>query len=554
MLLRKVTTNSGGYIAKTFAPAAFRFITTKKPASQQDVSASQLGAIQQVNEANLVAWQKARPFEEVPKVNALKLILKFSPGGAYAKLDFNDLVATMLKDYGPFFMLPAMMGRPKILVTHNPDDFENLFRNEGIWPIRPFSETIRYHRNKWRADYFQGVEGAIATQGAQWNAFRKVVNPLLVQPKNIKMYAKKLAQVNQEFVDRIRLIRDPQTLEMPADFEQCLQRWTFESVAVVALDKRLGLLRDDQGENFADALRLFSALNVFMALSFDLDYKPTLWRYIATPKFKRLMRAMDDIQTLTGRFINETIQKLQLESQQGYKARPEHEQSILERLLKKDQKVATVMAMDMLMAGVDTTSSLAVGALLCLAKHPEKQALLREEVKRVLPQKDGEFIEDALSKAPYLRACLKESLRVYPVAIGNMRVPQNDLVLSGYQVPKDTYVSMIFTTLQANARYYARPLEFLPERWLRECGDTEVPPEGCVQSIKASSPFVYLPFGFGPRGCLGRRISELEVGLGIARLVRNFQIEFNYPTEKAFKGMLINVPNLPLKFKFTDID
>ncbi|XP_011188714.1 cytochrome P450 CYP12A2 isoform X2 [Zeugodacus cucurbitae] len=501
-------------------------------------------------------WEKARPFSELPRVGGLKLISKFFPGGAYAKLDFKDLVTTMRNDYGPIFMMTAMMGRPDIIVTHNPDDFPNIFRNEGIWPNRPFSETIGYHRNKMRADFFQGVEGTISTQGEKWNTFRKVVNPLLMQPKNIEMYTNKLAQVNQEFVERIRLIRDPKSLEMPADFEECLHRWTLESVAVVALDKQLGLLREDS-EHYADALKLFVALNEFMTLSLDLDYKPTLWKFIATPKFKRLMQSMDDIQAITWKYITEAVKKLERESQQGIE-RPTQEQSILEKLLKKDKKIATVMAMDMLMAGVDTTTSLTVGALLCLAKNPEKQELLREEVMRVLPQKDGAFIDDPLKHAPYLRACLKESLRVYPVAIGNMRVPVNDLVLSGYQVPKGTYVSMIFAPLQSDARYYSRPMEFLPERWLRSNSEVDEPQKRdtveCPQSIKVSSPFVYLPFGFGPRICLGRRISELEVGLGIARLIRNFKVEFHYPTDRAFKGMLINMPNIPLKFKFTDID
>lgn len=151
---------------------------------------------------------------------------------------------------------------------------------------------------------------------------------------------------------RIRLIRNPKTLEMPVDFEECIQRWTLESVAVVALDKQLGLLRGDS-DYYADALKLIVALNDFMAFSVDLDYKPTLWRFIATPKFKRLMQSMDNIQSVTWKYINETVRQLEKESQQGIE-RPEHEQSILERLLKQDKKIATVMAMDMLMAGVDT--------------------------------------------------------------------------------------------------------------------------------------------------------------------------------------------------------
>lgn len=133
---------------------------------QQDVdtfaSANAQTAARQQTDPTL-EWERARPLSELPRVGALKLIRKFLPGGAYAKLDFKDLVTSMLKDYGPIFMMPAMMGRPSIIVTHNPDDFSNIFRNEGAWPNRPFSETIRYHRNKLRADFFEGVEGAIAT-------------------------------------------------------------------------------------------------------------------------------------------------------------------------------------------------------------------------------------------------------------------------------------------------------------------------------------------------------------------------------------------------------
>lgn len=193
-----------------------------------------------------------------------------------------------------------------------------------------------------------------------------------------------------------------------------------------------------------------------------------------------------------------------------------------------------------------------------MAKNPDKQEKLREEVKHILPQKGGDFAADTPTKIPYLRACLKEALRVYPVAIGNIRVPQKDVVLSGYRVPKGTVVSMIHSTLLKSEKHYARPLEFLPERWLRQSGETtEETGSATVEHItqlKTSNPFTFLPFGVGPRACLGRRISNLEIELGIARLVRNFRIEFHYPIDNVFKSMLINMPNVPLKFKFIDIE
>lgn len=157
-----------------------------------------------------------------------------------------------------------------------------------------------------------------------------------------------------------------------------------------------------------------------------------------------------------------------------------------------------------------------------------------------------------MKNMPYLRAVIKESLRLYPLALGNGRVIKSDLVLNGYQVPNKTQITMLSTGLLTDNDHYPRGKEFLPERWMRPSKEATANGE-CPHALKASSPFIYLPFGFGPRMCIGKRIVEMELELGIARLIRNFNVEFNYPTENAFKSVLINTPNIPLKFKFTDV-
>lgn len=204
------------------------------------------------------------------------------------------------------------------------------------------------------------------------------------------------------------------------------------------------------------------------------------------------------------------------------------------------------------------TTSLTAAILLCLAKNQGKQQILRKEVMRILPQRDGDFTPDSLNNLPYLRACVKEAMRIYPLSVGIVRVTQSDLVLSGYRVPKGAVVNMVSTSLFANENYFARPLEYLPERWLRsgamEDGEGHELAEKSMQALRPSNPFIYLPFGFGPRMCLGRRISELEIELGIARLVRNFQIDFNHTIDKPFRSVFVNMPNMPLKFKLSDIE
>jgi len=157
-----------------------------------------------------------------------------------------------------------------------------------------------------------------------------------------------------------------------------------------------------------------------------------------------------------------------------------------------------------------------------------------------------------MKNVPYLRACIKESLRIYPLAFGSSRVIKSDIVLDGFQVPKETPVILLFHGLQMNDAHYPRSKEFLPERWLRNAKE-ESSDSKCPIALKMSNPFVYLPFGFGPRMCIGKRIAEMELELGIARLIRNYHVEFNHSTEKPFKNLILNVPNIPLKFKFTDV-
>lgn len=82
------------------------------------------------------------------------------------------------------------------------------------------------------------------------------------------------------------------------------------------------------------------------------------------------------------------------------------------------------------------TSSGTTGILYLLATNPDKQAKLREELRTVLPKKDSPLTPENMRNLPYLRACIKEGLRLCPPAAGNVRAAGKDMVLQGYQIPK----------------------------------------------------------------------------------------------------------------------
>lgn len=79
-----------------------------------------------------------------------------------------------------------------------------------------------------------------------------------------------------------------------------------------------------------------------------------------------------------------------------------------------------------------------------LSQNPDKQNRLREEVRKYLPSKSSKFTAESLNTMPYMRAVLKEALRLSPVLAGNARKTGRDIVLNGYRVPAGVSESFYF--------------------------------------------------------------------------------------------------------------
>lgn len=182
------------------------------------------------------------------------------------------------------------------------------------------------------------------------------------------------------------------------------------------------------------------------------------------------------------------------------------------------------------------TSNTTLWWLYNLARFPEVQEKLYQDLESVLGN-DEEVTPEHLTKLPYLKACLKESMRLTPSITVLARFLDEDVVLSGYQVPAKTLVLMDLYAASRSEKYFKDPLEFKPERWLRES--------------KEVHSFSHLQFAFGPRMCLGRRVAELEMYVLICKLLRRFRLEYHHgPLE--LRQKLFTVPDKPVKIKFVD--
>lgn len=207
-------------------------------------------------------------------------------------MNIVELQHKFKEEYGDVVKLPAMLGKPELLMTFDPNDSELIFRNEGVWPERLTIETFTHYRKKLRPDVFKNTGGLLSEQGESWSKMRTIVNPIMLKPSTVNAYVPGVDEIAIEFCDRIKTLRDHQN-ELPANFLYELNKWSLESIASIALDQRLHILSGIKGDRDSKASQLIEAVDKFFELSFDLEISPSLWRYVSTPKYKRLMKVFD---------------------------------------------------------------------------------------------------------------------------------------------------------------------------------------------------------------------------------------------------------------------
>lgn len=144
-------------------------------------------------------------------------------------------------------------------------------------------------------------------------------------------------------------------------------------------------------------------------------------------------------------------------------------------------------------AGFETSSSATSFTLHQLAYHPEEQKKVQDEVDRVLAKYDNKLCYDAIREMTYLECAFKEAMRIFP-SLGFLQrkcsrkctFPELDLTID-----KDVAVIIPVQALHKDPQYFDEPEQFRPERFLSD-------------NSSPTFKFLYLPFGIGPRSCIGK--------------------------------------------------
>ncbi|XP_056662448.1 cytochrome P450 3A4-like isoform X2 [Monodelphis domestica] len=185
-------------------------------------------------------------------------------------------------------------------------------------------------------------------------------------------------------------------------------------------------------------------------------------------------------------------------------------------------------------AGYESTSSVLCFLFYQLATNPGIQEKLQKEIDAFLPNKEA-VTYDALVQMEYLDMVINENLRLYPITGRIERIAKKPVELNGLMIPKGTVVMAPPYVLHRDPEYWPEPEEFRPERFSKE-------------NKESINPYVYLPFGVGPRNCLGMRFALMSMKVAVSRLLQEFSFrpckETQIPLKLSYRPLL--APSVPI--------
>ncbi|GFY37958.1 cytochrome P450 3A8 [Trichonephila inaurata madagascariensis] len=198
------------------------------------------------------------------------------------------------------------------------------------------------------------------------------------------------------------------------------------------------------------------------------------------------------------------------------------------------------------MVGYETTGTVLTFVAYCLATNREWQEKLIKEVDEAF-EKHTEMSYDAVRDMKILDAVVSETLRKFPPLLMAERTAVEDYVLgdTGITVEKGMRAIIPIYSMHYDPDFFQDPESFNPERFM--------------DGYEPKHPqYAYLPFGAGPRNCLGMRFALLEIKVCITNILRHFRIKplptSKVPLDTKKSIFLLTVTELPLKFeKRTDV-
>ncbi|HVU88334.1 MAG TPA: cytochrome P450 [Pirellulales bacterium] len=332
-------------------------------------------------------------------------------------------------------------------------------------------------------------EGLLLSEGDLWVRQRRLVQQAF-QPRRVEGYAAVMSQLASEMVARWQTRSEIDVVDQ-------MHRATLDVVCKTLF----GFTADDHA-GIRDAVQDLqdAALIEFGRLVPMPDWMPLASKRRMRAAIRYMNHLLDDIirqHRATGEDRGDLLSMLLLSVDHEGDGRGMSHQQV------RDE------AMTLLLAGHETTATTLVWTLYLLARHPQVQEQTATAVRDVL----GDRLATA-ADVPRLAAvdcAIKEAMRLYPAVYFTAREAVEEVEIGGYRIPPGSQIHLLLYAIYHDPRWFPAPEEFLPARFA-DGGEERLPPGA------------FVPFGAGPRACIGRAMAMIEATLIVATILQKYRL------------------------------
>ncbi|OQS05509.1 hypothetical protein THRCLA_02376 [Thraustotheca clavata] len=454
------------------------------------------------------------PLNSLPGPEATHLIfgnLKQIMDIKWTEGHFPEPGLTWIKQYGGIVHYRAFLSQ-RILLT-DPEGLKHVYQtNNDNYPRDPV--TRRFLSN------MTGGDGLLSSEGQIHHGMRKLLMPHFGFGK-----VKSFVEIFNENVNKLSEQLDPLVqANTTVDMHDYFTKLTLDVIGMSAFGYNFGSLSGGNNK----ALEAYHMMN----------NPPSIFYYLGNvliPGFKHLpfprLVKMKNAKQILYKVVDDVI-----ESKLKNPATKSSSLDLLDLMLdsesQTDHKIsaeeARVHVLTFLLAGHETTSTTLSWVFAMLAQNPEVERKAREECQSVLKACNGVMTWSGLADLKYTTAVIHETLRIFPtIAVLASRISSSDdmLPLENQKpvfIPKGTTIVVNNGVLHRNPKYWTRPSEFLPDRFLE---NTELFNQDRALRNGRGNTFFYMPFSEGPKNCIGMRFAMAELQVVIATLLSKYSFK-----------------------------
>ncbi|GAB1868967.1 Probable cytochrome P450 6a14 [Camponotus japonicus] len=353
--------------------------------------------------------------------------------------------------------------------------------------------------------------------GKKWRNLRVKLTPTFTSGKIKQMFAI-LKMCGDEFAKNLESVT--QTGDS-IEIKDWFGRYTTDIIMSVAFGVKSNCIEEGDnefrywGKKIFETHPFWSALSVFMPEImnfFSIPFNKRSVNDFFIKTFRENVEYRQSHNIIKHDFMNLLIQLMEKGYVESDDMKDINNSSSMNRLTLLE---AIAQAYIFFAAGFETSSTTATFCLYELAQHQDLQDKLRNEIDEIL-KNHGELTYNAVNEMTYLHKVINETMRKYPPLpiLNRICTEEINLPTTNIHIPKDMFITIPVLGLHRDPLIYPDPDKFDPERFNED-------------KVAARHPYTYLPFGEGPRICIGSRFGYLQTKVGLINLLSKFKFELD---------------------------